>query len=44
MYSSRMLIDGRLVNYVSRKVATIFNPATKKPVAEVSVGDRKSVV
>lgn len=41
MHSSKMLIGGRLVNSVSRKVATIFNPANKKPVAEVSVGVRE---
>jgi succinate-semialdehyde dehydrogenase len=40
MHSSKMLIDGKLVNSVARKVATIYNPATKGPVAEVSVGVR----
>lgn len=41
MHSSKMLIDGKLVNSVSRKVATIFNPANKNPVAEVSEGVRE---
>ena len=40
MHSSKMLIDGKLVNSVAGKVATIYNPATKEPVAEVSVGVR----
>lgn len=40
MHSSKMLIDGKLVNSVTGKVVTIYNPATKEPVAEVSVGVR----
>ena len=40
MHSSKMLIDGVLVNSVARKVAIIYNPANKEPVSEVSVGVR----
>jgi len=40
MHSSKMLIDGKLVNSVAREFTTIYNPANKEPVAEVSVGAR----
>jgi acyl-CoA reductase-like NAD-dependent aldehyde dehydrogenase len=41
MYKSLMLINARPVASLSGKVDIIYNPATREPVAEVSVGSRQ---
>ena len=40
MFQSQMIIDGKLVASLSGIFETVFNPANREPVAEVSVGSR----
>ena len=41
MFQSQMIIDGKQVASLSGIVETVFNPANREPVAEVSVGSRQ---